>query len=386
MPEGRDKTVARVASTLLSGVTLGIAPLVCRRLWQGSDAAKEIRKAAIRARIQAAPRPLPPYPRDPGEPYVKILGSEAKGGLFLGSIHGLALASHSKLRDSLNRDIVPSHNPQRLTHIISLCPIEQMKVAPFLDLKGANRREIVSFLHFPKSIQLHPVGEIIQDQGARGDLISTLLTYTSSLDARHKFNAPPFKGVQPLTDILKTNPSLKKWCELTFNQWKKSRPFFGSHPESFETHFYQHLPEIEEEAIQAFQHKFDHSGWALLVHACSSTLPVGIPVQEVRFNEDVIAEAQRTLLTTPVTEWFEPAFQILDEAVFGNSRVFVHCQAGRSRSPAFLAAYLINRFDVTADEALNFLAHKRPQVNSRFLYELRDYAAKLKTARAESWD
>ena len=56
---------------------------------------------------------------------------------------------------------------------------------------------------------------------------------------------------------------------------------------------------------------------------------------------------------------FERAVFTLKELVENHAPVFVHCHAGRSRSPAVVAAYLAMEHGLGADAALEFVAQKR---------------------------
>lgn len=76
-------------------------------------------------------------------------------------------------------------------------------------------------------------------------------------------------------------------------------------------------------------------------------------------------------------KWFEPIFQEIDKAVFGEKKVLVHCQAGQSRSPTLLAAYLINRLKVNAEEAVTYLHSNRLCVDPKYKKQLEDYAQKV---------
>ena len=84
-----------------------------------------------------------------------------------------------------------------------------------------------------------------------------------------------------------------------------------------------------------------------------------------------------------VDKWFEPTFKILDEAVDNGKKTLVHCHAGASRSPALVAAYLIKRYDVTAEQAIAFLRTKRNSSNPKCVKGLKAYAKKLQKLRNE---
>lgn len=81
-------------------------------------------------------------------------------------------------------------------------------------------------------------------------------------------------------------------------------------------------------------------------------------------------------------QWFEPAFKKLDESLVTEKRTLVHCRAGSFRSPTLLIAYLINRYNVTAEQALDFLRSKRPTANTKYLKQLNAYAKALASKKA----
>ncbi len=85
----------------------------------------------------------------------------------------------------------------------------------------------------------------------------------------------------------------------------------------------------------------------------------------------------------PVEEWFKEIFEELDKAVFEDKKTLVHCRAGAFRSPALVAAYLINRFDVSAKEAINFLALNRSivSIGGYFFPALEEYEKNLRKAK-----
>lgn len=96
--------------------------------------------------------------------------------------------------------------------------------------------------------------------------------------------------------------------------------------------------------------------------------------------DDFHARKQERMKTIDIWTQFEPIFKEIDQAVFySNKRVLVHCQAGKSRSASLLAAYLINRFSVTTEQALIYLRSKRLNVECKFVQELKDYEESLKT-------
>ncbi len=89
-------------------------------------------------------------------------------------------------------------------------------------------------------------------------------------------------------------------------------------------------------------------------------------------------EKRAIVKKTPVAKWFERAFEILDQAVLGNRKTLVNCHWGASRTGALVAAYLINRYDVTPEQAIAFLRTKRNCINPKCIDDLQNYARALK--------
>lgn len=50
----------------------------------------------------------------------------------------------------------------------------------------------------------------------------------------------------------------------------------------------------------------------------------------------------------------------MDGWVKQRKRILVHCAAGMQRSPMVVACYLMSRYSITPDQAVNFIREKRP--------------------------
>lgn len=74
-----------------------------------------------------------------------------------------------------------------------------------------------------------------------------------------------------------------------------------------------------------------------------------------------------------VTEWIHEAVKQ------PRARVLVHCQAGASRSPTVVCAYLIRYYGASVEEALGFINRRRTVVpNEGFMKQLEQYASSLR--------
>jgi protein-tyrosine phosphatase len=76
---------------------------------------------------------------------------------------------------------------------------------------------------------------------------------------------------------------------------------------------------------------------------------------------------------------FEEAFDFIDEAKNNNSKVLVHCQAGVSRSPTIVIAYMMSRLHITMNEAMERVRQQRPIIEPNFVFlnQLKDFEDKL---------
>ena len=69
----------------------------------------------------------------------------------------------------------------------------------------------------------------------------------------------------------------------------------------------------------------------------------------------------------------------LDEAMQNNSKVLVHCQAGVSRSPTIVIAYLMHKYKIKMNDAYNRVRELRPIVAPNFIFmsQLFDFEANM---------
>lgn len=81
-------------------------------------------------------------------------------------------------------------------------------------------------------------------------------------------------------------------------------------------------------------------------------------------------------------DYFSESFALLDQAFLSKEAVLVHCRWGQSRSSTLIIAWLISRFEVTAEQAQYFLRSKRPSVQSKFMGKLQEYETNLMAERA----
>jgi len=76
-----------------------------------------------------------------------------------------------------------------------------------------------------------------------------------------------------------------------------------------------------------------------------------------------------------ISQHFDDCFNFIEAALRKGKKVLVHCDAGASRSPTIIAAYLIRKYGLTAVEAFNHIKTKRLCINTdNFTRQLEEYA------------
>lgn len=117
-----------------------------------------------------------------------------------------------------------------------------------------------------------------------------------------------------------------------------------------------------------------HDYYLLKEHGITHILSIGIPSPPYGDIITTFLEAYDTD-DFDIEHTFDVCFQTID-AVCGCGTVFVHCNAGISRSATIVAAYLIRYYNITHIEALNILRTVRPKIkpNAGFMKKLENYA------------
>ncbi len=126
--------------------------------------------------------------------------------------------------------------------------------------------------------------------------------------------------------------------------------------------------------------------WDAFVHDCTELYSQELTEWDGTQSDDLLreicAQKSKALQSLSIIEKFEPLFKVIDAAIQNNVKTLVHCQIGQSRSATILAAYLINRFEVTPTQAINFLKSKRLCVAPKFTAKLDQYATDLQSEKA----
>jgi protein-tyrosine phosphatase len=72
----------------------------------------------------------------------------------------------------------------------------------------------------------------------------------------------------------------------------------------------------------------------------------------------------------PVVDGYPPSkdqldlgTSIINQAIKNGETVYLHCKNGHGRSPTMLAAYLMRFKGMKVNEAINYIAKKRPEIH-----------------------
>mmetsp|Transcript_16898 Transcript_16898/g.36365 ORF Transcript_16898/g.36365 Transcript_16898/m.36365 type:complete len:211 (-) Transcript_16898:26-658(-) len=76
-----------------------------------------------------------------------------------------------------------------------------------------------------------------------------------------------------------------------------------------------------------------------------------------------------------IIRFFPSVKKLLDEVIGRGGRILVHGNAGLSRSAAFVVAYVMERFNLTSDQAHHYVLQRRHciSINEGFRNQIREY-------------
>ena len=81
-----------------------------------------------------------------------------------------------------------------------------------------------------------------------------------------------------------------------------------------------------------------------------------------------------------ISKYFSQTNNFIENAIKKNENIYVHCIAGVSRSATIICAYLIWKYNMTVDEAINKIRLNRPIINPNIYFkeQLNNYYNELK--------
>lgn len=82
---------------------------------------------------------------------------------------------------------------------------------------------------------------------------------------------------------------------------------------------------------------------------------------------------------TRIIEEFENSIKFIEEAKENNSRILIHCQIGKSRSPTVVIAYLMKTLNLKSDDAFKMVKNCRKLIlpNISFMKQLKEFESLL---------
>lgn len=265
---------------------------------------------------------------------------------------------------------VPSGNPKSIESVLQFQQQIKSAIDPWARSEDSSNPNSPSYGKYVSSLKV-PYDQIL-NQLYLGNGIGLLAAAGCCLDSIFQ---PEFDGIESMLEQMRlekssinfdTIISITTISSILSGDWMDVEQFISQNQE--ESVFNKlRRKKIEWHCIGCVDDEPSSENWKSLVAACSLSLDDIKPFEELT-----------------IAEKFEPTFKRMDEAVFGNKKMFIHCQAGVSRSASLVAVYLINRFDVSPNQAIAFLRTRRYCVNPKFILWLDSYAQSLKTLRSKS--
>nr|CAG4644406.1 EOG090X0GSS [Lepidurus arcticus] len=77
---------------------------------------------------------------------------------------------------------------------------------------------------------------------------------------------------------------------------------------------------------------------------------------------DFLQLSTTDIFEAPSQDKLHQGVRFIEQFKQNGSSVYVHCKAGRTRSATLVACYLMQKNNWTAEEAVNFIAQKRPHI------------------------
>jgi len=80
-----------------------------------------------------------------------------------------------------------------------------------------------------------------------------------------------------------------------------------------------------------------------------------------------------------ISKYFTQTNEFIEQSIKKNENVYIHCIAGVSRSTTIICAYLIWKYNMTVDEAINKIKEKRSIINPNIYFreQLNNYYNEL---------
>ncbi|UJR13667.1 hypothetical protein I4U23_000679 [Adineta vaga] len=106
------------------------------------------------------------------------------------------------------------------------------------------------------------------------------------------------------------------------------------------------------------------------------------PFLEEKDDEHFLRIPVNDCLNAQLSPYFDQTYSFIEKARLNNGRVFIHCLAGISRSPAIAVAFIMRHLNLSADDAYRYIKARRSHIspNFNFLGQLSEYERTLPTS------
>jgi atypical dual specificity phosphatase len=64
-----------------------------------------------------------------------------------------------------------------------------------------------------------------------------------------------------------------------------------------------------------------------------------------------------------IDKYFDSCYEFIDSATNVNGKILIHCIYGVSRSVTIIISYLMKKYEITRQDALNLIKSKKPSIN-----------------------
>lgn len=122
-----------------------------------------------------------------------------------------------------------------------------------------------------------------------------------------------------------------------------------------------------------------------VIFNCTKDIPIKQGVAQKYFRVPLDDNLQEEEIRNLELWAWETSFKIAKELEAGN-RVLVHCAAGVQRSAAVVAIYLVAKYRVTTDEAIQYIKSRRPIAfygNANFYNSIKGFEKTFRNMIAE---
>lgn len=179
--------------------------------------------------------------------------------------------------------------------------------------------------------------------------------------------------------LLNFSENSEKFYNNSF--WRDS---ISLEPSSYE------FAEIDAEPAQILDYLYlgseEHSANEKVLKSKGITAILNVAIGCVNLFEDTFEYRNLSILDNceaEISEIFDESISFIEKTSANGGKIFVHCQAGISRSASICIAFLMKKFDLTVSQALDKVRQKRKIVapNFSFMVQLERFYCQLQEGK-----